>query len=76
MRAEVEPKEGRVRVRVWFGEHVIADHVAEPVPAQRYVAAMTRRFSGLRVTREHLSPTATMDLPELPPEQLWPLTAN
>ena len=40
------------RVRVWFGEHVIAEYTAEPATAMRYQAAMTRRFASLRVTIE------------------------
>lgn len=39
-------------VRVWFGEHVIAEYTAEPETAMRYQAAMTRRFTRLRVTIE------------------------
>ncbi|MFD7161057.1 hypothetical protein ACFV9C_41185 [Kribbella sp. NPDC059898] len=40
------------RVRVWFGEHVIADYTAEPEDAIRYQAGMTRRFASLRITIE------------------------
>ncbi|HEY0687785.1 MAG TPA: hypothetical protein VGD71_01995 [Kribbella sp.] len=40
------------RVRVWFGEHIIAEYTAEPEPALRYQAAMNRRFASLRVTIE------------------------
>lgn len=40
------------RVRVWFGEHVIADYTSAPAKAAEYHAAMTRRFAGLRVTIE------------------------
>lgn len=40
------------RVRVWFGEHVIADYTAEPAKALECQMAMTRRFYGLRVTTE------------------------
>jgi hypothetical protein len=39
-------------VRVWFGEHIIAEYTAEPETALRYQAAMTRRFASLRVTIE------------------------
>jgi hypothetical protein len=39
-------------VKVWFGEHVIAEYTAEPETAMRYQAAMTRRFASLRVTIE------------------------
>lgn len=47
------------RVRVWFGEHVIADYTAEPADALRYQAGMTRRFASLRITIEPV--TAAMD---------------
>jgi hypothetical protein len=40
------------RVRVWFGEHVIAEYTDEPEAALQYQAAMTRRFASLRVTIE------------------------
>ena len=40
------------RVRIWFGEHIIAEYTAEPETALRYQAAMTRRFASLRVTIE------------------------
>jgi hypothetical protein len=69
----------RRRVRVWFGMHVIADYCAEPDLAQRYAAAMDRRFAGLKITNEPLPPDDDMSAaptPELPNEQLlWPLTA-
>ncbi|MFD7161110.1 hypothetical protein ACFV9C_41455 [Kribbella sp. NPDC059898] len=42
----------KCRVRVWFGEHVIADYTSDPEEASDYYAAMTRRFAGLRVTIE------------------------
>ncbi|GAA1596459.1 hypothetical protein GCM10009804_61210 [Kribbella hippodromi] len=46
------PQPAARRVRVWFGEHVIADYTAEPADAIRYQAGMTRRFASLRVTIE------------------------
>ncbi|MEU4194883.1 hypothetical protein AB0E69_23495 [Kribbella sp. NPDC026611] len=49
--ADVPPPTAR-RVRVWFGEHVIADYTAEPADAIRYQAGMTRRFASLRITIE------------------------
>jgi hypothetical protein len=60
----------RRRVRVWFGEHVIADYNAEPALAERYADAMSRRFAGLRVTND---PMPTVDkLPDpLPGERMW-----
>ena len=47
-----EPRQPDRRVRVWFGEHVIADYTAEPTSAIQYQAAMTRRFASLRITIE------------------------
>jgi hypothetical protein len=60
----------RRRVRVWFGEHVIADYNAEPALAERYANAMSRRFAGLRVTND---PMPAIDkLPDpLPGERMW-----
>lgn len=45
----------RRRVRVWFGEHAIADQTFEAALAARYEQAMRRRFAGLRVTNDPLS---------------------
>ncbi|MFG1814989.1 hypothetical protein ACGFIF_14565 [Kribbella sp. NPDC049174] len=42
----------RRRVRVWFGAHVIAELIAVPASADRYAAAMDRRFAGLRITND------------------------
>jgi hypothetical protein len=42
----------RYRVRVWFGDHVVADYTAEAALADRYAKAMARRFAGLRVTTD------------------------
>jgi hypothetical protein len=39
-------------VCVWFGEHKIVEHLAEPALAARFEDAMRRRFAGLRVTNE------------------------
>lgn len=49
------------RVRVWFGEHVIADYTAEPADALRYQAGMTRRFASLRITIEPAAPLGSSD---------------
>jgi hypothetical protein len=43
----------RHRVRVWFGDHVIADYLVRPELAERYAAASSRRF-GLPVTIDTL----------------------
>ena len=40
------------RVRVWFGAHPIADHIAAGDQAGQYEEAMRRRFASLRVTSE------------------------
>jgi hypothetical protein len=42
------------RVRVWFGDHVVVEHLAEPATAERFEAVMRRRFASLRVTDEPL----------------------
>jgi hypothetical protein len=55
------PQPTERRVRVWFGEHVIADYAAEPVKAIRYQPAMTRRFYSLRVTIEPAAPVVSQD---------------
>lgn len=70
----------RRRVRVWFGDHVVADYRAEADLADRYAAAMARRFAGLRVTIEPI-PDSGPGGPEqggrqdatreLPGERLW-----
>jgi hypothetical protein len=51
-------RQERRRVRVWFGEHVIAQHIAEAPLAARYEQAMRRRFAGLRVTNDVLGASA------------------
>jgi hypothetical protein len=59
---------------VWFGSHVIANYCAEPELAERYAAAMDRRFAGLMVTNEPLRPpddtVSGRSAPELPSDQL------
>lgn len=65
---------GRMRrVRVWFGEHVVADYTAEAVAAARYGDAMARRFAGLRVTNEEADLSAPARPRSLPGERLWEL---
>lgn len=60
-----------LRVRVWFGQHVIADYCADPRLAERYAAAMRRRFYGLRITVDD----APVDsLRPVPAERLWTVT--
>jgi hypothetical protein len=48
----------RCRVRLWFGDHPIADYRAEPALAARYAAAMARRFPSLQVTNEQITTPA------------------
>jgi hypothetical protein len=72
------------RVRVWLGEHLIAEYVAEPARAARYRQVMTPRFSGLLITIEPLSADPVREGGEglessaarLPDEQLWSLTVQ
>jgi hypothetical protein len=52
-------KPGPQRVRIWFGEHPIADYTAEPALAKQYAEAMDRRFPSLRITTEPVVPAAT-----------------
>jgi hypothetical protein len=61
----------RRRVRVWFGDHVVADYQAEADLADRYAAAMSRRFAGLRVTSEPIPPSDPSPGRKLPGERLW-----
>ncbi|GAA1558435.1 hypothetical protein GCM10009789_09830 [Kribbella sancticallisti] len=74
-------KHERRKVQVWFGDRVIAAYVADRPLAERYAAAMARRFAGLRITVDPLPPVLSAhggpvsDYPPIPPEQrLWPLT--
>ena len=45
----------RRRVRLWFGQHQLADFIGEPAAATRYEAAMRRRFPGLEITNDPLT---------------------
>jgi hypothetical protein len=60
--------EPRCRVRVWFGQHVMCSYTADQIAAQRYAAAMARRFPGLRVSVDELT---EIGLRPLPCELLW-----
>lgn len=57
----------RRRVRVWFGEHVIFEHIADAATADRYEQAMSRRFGGLRTTNEPLPSRAPVSTSETIP---------
>jgi hypothetical protein len=61
-------------VRIWLGDHLIAEYVAEPDRASRYQRVMTPKFTGLRITVDGAAATAGAS--ELPSEQLWPLTVQ
>jgi hypothetical protein len=65
----------RRHVRVWFGEHVIARYTAEPALAERYAAAMDRRFAGLKITNEPV-PSEPVTAQPLPSERLWDITPH
>ena len=71
----------RRNVRIWLGDHLIAEYVAEPDRASRYQRVMTPKFTGLRITVEAMSSgsgggTEWQKASELPSEQLWPLTVQ
>jgi hypothetical protein len=72
----------RRNVRIWLGDHLIAEYVAEPDRASRYQRVMTPKFTGLRITVEAMSSasastgTEWKKASELPSEQLWPLTVQ
>lgn len=59
------------RVRVWFGEHVVADYVADWDRAALYAEAMSRRFAGLQVTNE--AADSSIGSRSVPAERLWEL---
>jgi hypothetical protein len=59
---------------VWFGDHVVADYRAEAELADRYAAAMSRRFAGLRVTSEPVPDSDPTPGRNLPGERLWEVT--
>lgn len=60
-------------VRIWLGDHLIAEYAAEPDRASRYQRVMTPKFTGLRITVDN---AANGKASELPSEQLWPLTVQ
>jgi hypothetical protein len=72
------------KVRIWLGDLLIAEYVAESERAARYRRVMAPRFSGLRITIEPLPTGPVGDGGEgletsaarLPHEQLWSLTVQ
>lgn len=74
--ADEETTERR-HVKLWFGSHVIGEYVGTPKAAERYAAAMDKRFAGLRITNDLVPPGTTPEraLP-LPPKRLWGNTPN
>jgi hypothetical protein len=70
------PEPAQCRVRVWFGEHAIANYQAAAPDAADYAAAMANRFKSLRVTNEPLSTTGddSVSLARLPAPVLWDVT--
>ena len=56
------------RVRVWFGEHLVAEYVASRAAADAYTSAMTQRFAGLLVTVD--DEVSGRERP-MPCERLW-----
>lgn len=59
---------GKVRVRIWFGQHLVAEYAASPTAANGYSAAMRERFSGLTVTVDDDLDGAER---QMPAERLW-----
>lgn len=55
-----DPRAPRSHVRVWFGNHVVAQHIADPALAERYAAAMGRRFASLRITIDPIPTTPSL----------------
>ncbi|HZI74374.1 hypothetical protein OG474_28255 [Kribbella sp. NBC_01505] len=65
---------GRKMVRIWLGDHLIAEYLAEPDRASRYQRVMTPKFTGLRITVDNAATGKASELPSS--EQLWPLTVQ
>ena len=63
------------RVRIWLGELLIAEYIAEADQASRYKRVMAPRFAGLRIDVEPARGRIE-DQAKLPNEQLWSLTVG
>ncbi|GAA0593505.1 hypothetical protein HPO96_06320 [Kribbella sandramycini] len=61
-------------VRIWLGDHLIAEYLADPDRASRYQRVMTPKFTGLRITVDNSATGKASELPSS--EQLWPLTVQ
>lgn len=70
MSQQVAERVEQRHVRVWFGEHVIAQYVADAALAQRYAEAMDRRYAGLKITNDPV-PVDSPDARPLPPARIW-----
>jgi hypothetical protein len=69
------------RIRIWLGDLLIAEYMAEREQASRYQRVMTPKFSGLRITVEPIpNESGGMEgaapAVELPSEELWSLTVQ
>jgi len=59
----VEPlPESMRRVCVWFGQHLIIDHLDNAISAAGFELAMRQRFASLRVTNEPASEAEVRDV--------------
>lgn len=74
--AQASAESSRCRVRVWFGEQVLCQYSAPRPQAERYAAAMRRRFLGLRVTVEAVVKDSSGEAPLPTNAALWPLTVK
>jgi hypothetical protein len=74
---KADPDRPRQRVRIWFGELLVAEYIADTDKAFRYQRVMAPTFVGLRITLDPAAVGAgTASAAELPDEQLWPLTVK
>jgi hypothetical protein len=65
------------KVRIWLGDLLIAEYVAERERASRYQRVMSPRFTGLRITVEPADAEAGQtSAARLPNERLWSLTVR